>query len=70
MRRQPSLEELLEEAETLLIMQQAALRSQCRDGESESRLITVANTLDHLRTHLGLIKTMIAQVERPRLFSG
>jgi hypothetical protein len=61
--RQPSIEELLEEAEALLAMQQAALRD-CRSPEttpeSETRLIIVANTLNHLRTHLGRIRTMIA----------
>jgi hypothetical protein len=60
-KRQPSLEELIEEAEALLIMQQAALKS-CRNlpKESAAPISTVANTLDHLRTHLGRIRAMIA----------
>ena len=59
----PSIEELLEEAEALLVMQQAALRV-CRSPEtpheSDTRLMMVANTLNHLRTHLGRIRTMMA----------
>jgi hypothetical protein len=58
-RRQPSLEELLEEAEALLVMQQAALKS-CQDVPRETRLITIANTLNHLRAHLGRIRLIIA----------
>ena len=55
-RRQPSLEELLEEAEALLVMQQVALKS-CQDVPRET---TIANTLNHLRAHLARIRLMIA----------
>jgi hypothetical protein len=60
-RRQPSLEELIEEAEALLVMQQAALKS-CGNlpRDSAAPVLTVANTLNHLRTHLGRIRMMIA----------
>ena len=60
-RRQPSLEDLLEEAEALLIMQQAALKS-CRNlpKQPAASISTVANTLHHLRTHLGRIRMMFA----------
>ena len=59
-RRQPSLEELIEEAEALLVMQQAALKS-CRDlpREFADPVLTIANTLKHLRAHLGHIRMMI-----------
>jgi hypothetical protein len=42
-RRQPSLEELLEEAEALLVMQQVALKS-CQD-------VAARNSADHNRQH-------------------
>ena len=61
--RQPSIEELLEEADALLVMQQAALkacRSREKPDESDNRLMMVANTLNHLRTHLGRIRTRLA----------
>jgi hypothetical protein len=61
--RQPPIEDLIGEAEVLLIMVQAALKT-CRSPdiprESETRLLTVANTLQHLRSQLGRIRTSIA----------
>jgi hypothetical protein len=58
-KRQPSLEELIEEAEALLNMQQAA-HVTCRNMPKESATSTVANTFNHLRAHLGRIRTKIA----------
>src|SRR5262245_5084131 len=60
-KRQPSLDELIEEAAALLIMQQAAHKS-CRNmpNDSATSTSTVANTLNYLRAHLGRIRTMFA----------
>jgi hypothetical protein len=59
-----SLLDLLEQAEALVFLQQSVVDG-CTSTASSSqpcnRLITVANSLQHLRRHLGLIKQMISQ---------
>jgi hypothetical protein len=57
-----SLIDLVEQAEALVILQEAALdqsRSQIPSGEPDHRVITVANSLQHLRRHLSIIKRLI-----------
>jgi hypothetical protein len=58
-----SLIDLVEQAEALVILQEAAAldqsRSQIPSGEPDHRVITVANSLQHLRRHLGIIKRLI-----------
>jgi hypothetical protein len=59
-----SLVDLLEQAEALVILQQAVLdqsRSNTPQSEPDPRVMTVANSLQHLRRHLGLIKRLIPQ---------
>jgi hypothetical protein len=57
-----SLIDLVEQAEALVILQEAVLdqsRSQIVSGEPDHRVMTVANSLRHLRRHLGIIKRLI-----------
>jgi hypothetical protein len=59
-----SLVDLLAQAESLVILQEAVLnqsRLTTSQREPNHRVITVANSLQHLRRHLGLIKRLIPQ---------
>lgn len=59
-----SLADLLEQAEALVILQQAVLNQSgltSSQGEPNHHVMTVANSLQHLRRHLGLIKRLIPQ---------
>jgi hypothetical protein len=57
-----SLSDLVEQAEALVILQEAALDqslSRLPASKSDHRVVTVANSLQHLRRHLGIIKRLI-----------
>jgi len=57
-----SLIDLVEQAEALVILQEAALeqpRSQSPSSEPDRRVMMVANSLQYLRRHLGIIKRLI-----------
>jgi hypothetical protein len=57
-----SLIDLLEQAEALVFLQEAVLdecSSTTSGSQPRNRLMAVANSLQHLRRHLGFIKQMI-----------
>ena len=59
-----SLVDLLEQAEALVILQEAVLHQSALKGsqrEADDRVSTVANSLHHLHRHLKLSKRLIVQ---------
>jgi hypothetical protein len=58
-----SLLDLLEQAEALVFLQEAVVDecSSTSGGQPRNRLMTVVNSLQHLRRHLGFIRQMISQ---------
>jgi hypothetical protein len=59
-----SLVDLLEQAEALVILQEAVLHQSALKGsqrEADDQVSTVANSLHHLHRHLKLIKRLIVQ---------
>lgn len=55
--------ELLEQAEALVLLQEAVLhqfRSTTGQSQADNNLIAVENSLQHLYRHLGLIKRMLS----------
>lgn len=62
--QQVSLYDLVEQAEVLVVLQKAVLEDyRSTTGRPEPHKLTaVANSLEHLRRNLKIIKTMIAQL--------